>query len=655
MNNKINSFKINNKLAIILIFFFVFILASIRIIYLISDPYNTKKNKTHRYTTKKRLLFPKRGDIFDRNGNLLVSSIKVYQIDLDIYYLNILRKKYPKEINQKIKLFVQIIADNSSLSKKIILEKINNKFINLSNNISAKEFYNIKKNLGKNNLSKLLIGTIKTQKRFYAKDDFAKRLIGAVKKESGQGTENFFYDIRGISGIENLYEKDLAGKIGWEEYITKASNSDLYYQTYDKLQPEDGKNIYLTIDINLQEILQNNLTLGRKKFSAKKAIGLILDPNTGEILAMAEDEKDCSNMNNAKIRTLAPLAISFPFEPGSSVKPFIMQLALEKKLFSPKDSIDCRPYLYYSKFIKDHELSNYYSIPEIIIHSSNVGILKIAEKLGALNVYKRYKELGFGTKLSLNLPGNNSGYLKDIANWQLSTLGYHSFGQGFSCTALQLAMAFSSFANNGKIFRPLIVKKIVNKDKNKIEYSNPMVERNISKNNKIIDTLKDYLKDVVEYGTAVNTKKNYFYICGKTGTPENIKNNSYSPNFVGFFPAYSPKFLVVIAYIEPAHEYRYASNSSVITFSKIVDDIVKKDNYNLLLASKEFVQMPNLVGKSIKKAKKILSQKKINLTKYEDNDKDIIIKQKPLPGKFIRKNEDIQLILQNEAKTYVKK
>ena len=658
--------KFRFAIFIILNIIFIFIWISYLFAIQILDPHNFKKTIELRRNPSKQIIVSERGSIFDRNHELLVGSTRLYQIDLDrnaiIKYCKRNENKQTSDVYRKIS---KIISEHTTLSQNSILQKLNknstSSSIFISDDISETKLTKIKSDLKEEKIPGLVANFCEIR-RTYPKNQLAARLLGMIQKKEEKDNRNSIFDLEGVCGLEATFDDELSGKFGWQEIINDANNKRIPLLYLKKREVENGNSLILTLDSNFQEILEENLKTGLEKYKAKNAIGIIMVPKTGEIIAMTGISENDSDKDDSHLRALANFPVSFMFEPGSTLKPITALLAIENNIYNSDDEIDCREYHIEGedRIIKDSHEHESLSFKDIIAYSSNVGISKIVEQIGSEALYDRMIELGFGRKTGSNLAGESSGIFRKLKDWQGYSLHSISFGQEISVTALQLANAYCAFANDGKIMQPYIIKEIRDENNKIVKTFRPKLLRTVS-NKKSLDTLKIFLKSVVDYGSATATKLDYLTIAGKTGTGEKIlygeksySEEKYTSVFAGFFPVENPKYVIVVIFDEPEYENYsyYASVSAVPTFKNIVQNIINLPQCDLIIElkekDKEFVQMPNLIGLTKEKAVEILRKKNL-LYNLIENDKNGFVKnQYPKPKVSFDKTEVVIVILDKE-------
>ncbi len=624
------------------------------------DPFNFAHLRRVRYIPRKEILIPRRGGIYDAKGNLLVSSVNHYQIDIDRFAVSTWAKRTSISQAAAFDKIADAISQNSSVSKANVLKRLNmgkkDTSIQISNKISEAELDKILKAFSKQKLPGL-IQNFASMRRIYSKGILAARMLGFVSEESNgydpMTDSKSLYKLSGICGLEATYDKTLSGEYGWREVVLDANNNPMPYPDLHEKPPKNGSNVYLTIDTQIQEIVENALYEGVEKYGAANGGAVVMDPKTGRILALAgvsnQDKYDDPN----QVRTKSNIPASFMFEPGSTLKPMGVLPALQHKLIKPNERFECGRYQVGRRVITDTHTYGPLTPRDIIVKSSNVGVAKIAERTGKIKLYEAYIAMGFGQKSPLNLFGESSGIFAKLENWDGYSLHSLSFGQSISVTAIQLAAAYSAVANGGKMMKTQIVDSYRDDQGNILESFEPSVLRQVS-SKAACDTMLSYIQGVVDDGTATHIKMDYISVGGKTGTAEKnlpgsrgYSGNKYNAVFAGLFPVEDPRMVVVVFYDEPQHYYRFGSMSAAPTFKKIVSNILFMPDCDILPYNERLLQtslkMPDLSGMNIQTAERNLNQYGF-LYKVEGPDSaSVVIDQFPKPGITVDKNHPITL------------
>jgi cell division protein FtsI (penicillin-binding protein 3) len=389
------------------------------------------------------------------------------------------------------------------------------------------------------------VWTMSDTKRYCLYGDLAREVLGFTD-----------VDNRGLAGVELQYDSPLRGEDG-ETVLQRDGHRNSYQMAeYPIQQPKDGKSLVLTIDIDLQSIVEQELKAGIRATQADGGSAVFMDPKTGEILAIAYCGKD--DGLPLKNRTL-----SDNFEPGSTFKIITAAAALEEGILTPEDSIFAEEgeFRIGSKTIHDVKPLKMLSFKESVVYSSNITLAKIALRVGKDKLYKYARDFGIGEKTGIDLPGEGTGFIPAPRRWPDLVLACMGFGQGVSLTALQLACAYSAIANNGVLMKPFVVKAVLDAQGNVVHSANPTPVRQVV-SRKTAHILIDFLKGVVSSGSGQRAKMEGVDVCGKTGTAQKAKPNgggyeqgSYIASFIGFFPAEDPRLVGLITLDNPRTEH----------------------------------------------------------------------------------------------------
>ncbi len=543
--------KINTNKAfqirLILVFLLVEVLFLICIarafqLQIIAGPDLKKIAKRQHYGTIR--LSPDRGTIYDRNGHQLAVSTMM----LSLY-------AHPNKVPSKKKL-ARIIAkilkspDQSYYTlKKHFYKKLQRKtsFVWLARQQNPKKARKVE------NLKIRGIGIIPEPKRFYPCVSLAAQCIGFCN-----------IDGVGLDGIELKYDKYLRGKPVRLLVARDAKGNPIITRKQEAFAASKTHNIYLTIDKTIQHIAEEELARAVATHRAKDGMAIVMNPQTGEVLAMA----NCPFFNpNRRLERKTNLSrrrnrvITDFFEPGSMIKPFLVAAAIESHKYNGTEKIFCESghFKIGRHMIHDVHPHKLLKISEVIKYSSNIGAAKIGTDLGKKTVYKMFKRFGFGQKTGIGLPGESPGVMQPMKTLPPIALATISFGQGIAVTALQLTTAMSAIANGGLLLRPYIVRKIVGPDGVSILTHRPHVIRRVL-SPKTAHLITSFMEEVTsEGGTGTKAAIPGFKVAGKTGTsqkPRTDGKKGYDPtkfigSFVGFVPADDPKIAILVVINEP--------------------------------------------------------------------------------------------------------
>jgi len=646
---------------LLIIFSIVILIWTVYLFYLqIFDPLNLDCYRQLRYKPSKELLIPARGSILDCNGTLFVSSVAFHQADIDRKQVNDWAPKNGHTLAEAYNLIAEAFEQNTTLTKEQVLArlKLNDKLtsIQINNKIKESELEKLIKHFDDNKLPGLTYA-FSSMKRIYSKGLTAARLLGSVKEMNSEydpgDPVNSLYKLSGINGLEATYNKELTGQFGWREVFYDANNNRVPYPNLRDKKPVNGLNIWLTIDPAIQDVAETSLAEGLQLYGAKNAAAVVMDVNTGKILAMAGVSADDYHEDPGFVRVKSNIPVSFLFEPGSTMKPFTALTALDYNLIKPNETFPSGTRMIGIRKIADTHSYGPLNTRGVIAKSSNVGISLIGDSVGSKRLYEKLILLGFGQKSGLNLFGESSGIFHKLEDWDGYSLHSITFGYALSVSATQLAAAYSVIANGGNYVRPYIVDSFRDETGRIIEQFEPKIVRRVVKQ-EAADTLKSYLQSVVEEGTARHIKLSYMTTAGKTGTAKKKLegqtgySDKYTGNFVGFFPVDNPEMVVAVVYDEPYFHMRYGGLCAAPTFQKIVENTLFLPSCQILPKNKRMQQIsnqtPHLIGMSLNNAESLLKQHGLNY-KIEIRDSSLIITdQFPKPNVALDKTYPILLI-----------
>ncbi|TDJ00100.1 MAG: PASTA domain-containing protein [Candidatus Dadabacteria bacterium] len=563
-------------------------------------------------------LLPRRGKIFDRNGKELAVNIDVKSV-----YAN------PKKVTNPSET-AKILSEKLNLSQKKILDRVS----------SDKSFVWIKRLADSESVEELQnlditgLGYIPEPKRIYPNGHLMGQVIGITDIDS-----------IGIEGIEYRYDRLLTGKtrkitLKRDARGHKILNDPSEIQDIDQYKTS-GHDIVLTIDSQIQHIVERQLKEGVEEVGGEKGMAIIMNPETGEVLAMASypflDPNNFSKFPEVNRRNLP---MWYAHEPGSTMKVFLAASALDDKKVNPNSKFNCENgrRRIGSAVIRDIKPRGTLTVAEIVKYSSNIGASKIGELLGRDKYYKYLNKFGFGKKTGIGLPGESSGLLAAPRKWGPIELATISFGQGISVTSLQLVTALSAIANGGYLMKPYVIEKIVGPDGNVIEQNSPeVVTRVIS-----YDTsyqMKQIMQGVVENGTGKKAQIPGFSVAGKTGTAQipNPKSGGYYSgryitSFIGFAPVEDPEIVMVVV-VEAPGEKTYGGSVAAPIFKQIAEKVLFHMGVSPKKVLVGMTVMPDLSGMSVRDILKWSEEEGI---KVKVKGSGFVTNQKPLPGDLIK-------------------
>lgn len=546
-----------------------------------ADQWQQRANNQHKKTIS---LTPQRGAIYDRNGEPLAISLEA-----DSVYVNPAEMKKVLAKQELDRQKAREKKDHDALAKltKHSVESITSSLVNILNlkqhRVAEilqrnKKFIWLKRRVTTEQGRQLRdlklpgIHYIREHERWYPNGRVAGQVLGF------SGTDN-----EGLEGIERRYNGLIAGD---GSYLTMQADGGRRSIGSGRqvFNGRLGKDLYLTIDTQIQFIAEKELAAAVKDAKARAGTALVMDPASGEILALASyPDYDPNAFGQFSASARRNRGVCDTFEPGSTFKLFLIAAALDSGAIRLKDQIDCGrgSYKVGGKVIHDHRPLGRLSISDVLKHSSNIGCAKIAQDLGKENFYHYLKKFGFGDKTEIDFDGEGRGLLRPPQRWFAIDLAAISFGQGVTVTALQLAAATSAIVNGGELMRPHLVKKVSDKRNGVEEQRRPyQVRRVIGRD--VALALRNIMVTVTDVdGTGSRARVPGFEVGGKTGTAQKVDpvTGTYSvdkrvSSFVGFAPAQDPKLVVLVSLDEPQGK-AYGGLLAAPVFSRIVEQSLR--------------------------------------------------------------------------------
>ena len=475
-----------------------------------------------------------RGTIFDRNGNELATNLEVESVFV-----------VPQEVRDR-KYTSRVLASALNQNYDRIYKEVSSKkqFTWIKRKVPADEITHLKK------LALSGVNFRSEQKRFYPKRELAANVIGFV------GTDDL-----GLAGIEHTYQEKLKGVVYSQSIEQDGKGRTI--QALNNLSRSSLGNydLMLTLDEVIQFTAEHHLKKQVDRYKADSGMVVVMDPYSGEIYAMANvPQFNPNNFNAFPRETWKNNAVVSSYEPGSIFKPIVAAAAIDKGVAQPHDRFFCENGSFKVGKNKIGEAENHkfgsLSMKEIIAKSSNIGAIKIAQKLGKNFFYEYIQKFGFGEKPGVRLPGVSSGLLGERGSWTDYSLASISFGHEIAVTPLQMVAALSAIANGGTLMEPHITKALMRDGKIVEQIKPKKIRRVISK--KTSRQMMEILKFVVKDGTGKNAAVEGFDVAGKTGTAQKYitKTKSYSKtefvsSFIGYAPADAPRLVILVMIDNP--------------------------------------------------------------------------------------------------------
>jgi cell division protein FtsI (penicillin-binding protein 3) len=522
--------------------------------------YDHYSNKAERQQQRVVALDPPRGTIYDAQGRELAVSIQV-----DSVYA------VPPEIEEPAAAAAALARAIPGLDG-----------VRLSRQLTGdREFIWVARKLDPPTAAKVHALGLKglyfvpESKRYYPMGELAAQVLGYV------GTDN-----HGLAGLEQIYDREITGKPGKRTVLRDARQGTVAAPDLSSAEPQPGHDLYLTLDATVQHIVERELARAIEERHAKRGSAIFLDPRTGGVLAMASYPTfDPNDFGAYPPESWRNRAVADVYEPGSTFKIVTAAAALEAGVVREDERIDCGMgsiTLYKDIRVHDHQRYGMLTFAQVIAHSSNIGVIRVAQRMSGEKFYATIRGLGFGRPLGIDLPGESGGILHPVERWGLLEKDYIAFGQGVSVTPLQLVAATGAVANGGTLLRPHMVEAVSRGDRLErgevrlAKYvSPPVLGRPISV--ATATELARLLEGVVIEGTGKSAAVAGYRVAGKTGTaqiPVRGGYRGYLPSFVGFAPADRPALVGLVAIAEPQGNEYYGAQVAAPAFGAIVRQVL---------------------------------------------------------------------------------
>ena len=560
---------------ILLLIIVLFLIALIKAFYIsiVNHKYYLKRYNADISTVVKQT--GRRGFIYDSSGHVLALDYPLYKlfVDPNYYFKDIeFRIKHgDKDYKNKVDDFISRISEMVEKSPEKIHRIISNRkgkhFVVLAGGITLNEFDNLSARFIPSSF-----GFVKGYKRYYPDGEYSAHDVGFCYSNG-----------KGADGLERYYNAYLQAKIGKNRVPIDA------FGHKNVQMPVNGYNLYTSLNKNIQDFVHINLLNAIKKYDADSGIVIVMNPNSGSIIAM--DSYPFYNNNkyyDYKYKYIKNRAVADVFEPGSVFKLITLSAAIDSGVFKGNEIIYCENGRWRLKrrIIHDVHRFKWLGFNDVFVHSSNIGAGKIALKLGRKIFYRYLIRFGFGKKTGIDTISESRGIVKDIFSVGDIDLANMAFGQGIGVTAIQLAAAYSVIANGGYRIKPHFMRYIKDSAGKNI-YTYKTNKQRILKSSTVKKIVK-ILMNVVKRGTGKRASVTGYVAAGKTGTAQVPKKGSYKTkeyiaSFAGFAPAQHPKIVVVVSIFNPKKGGFYGGIAAAPLFSKIVGFTlhylaVKQDN-----------------------------------------------------------------------------
>jgi stage V sporulation protein D (sporulation-specific penicillin-binding protein) len=581
----------------------------------------------------KQRISARRGDIFDRNGYPLAVMHWTYAVGVT-----------PRNFPVRDKKAVAYLADACDMSKNELRRRLakDEAYVPLGRDLHLTEDQVSK-------LSSLFGVRIDPNRdRLYPYEAMPPQLVGAINADGN-----------GIAGIELAFQDILAGEDGWllESQLPGDPRGHQPVNAPGR-RPRDGNDIYLTIDTRVQSIVDFELEQAIDRYGAAGGMAIVVEPQTGDVLAVAEKPTRAISRDAGQIDGFALRSVSCIFEPGSTFKLVTDSYLLEAGKVDPYDAFygeNGEARFDFGTFHDDHEFG-WLTFKESFVHSSNICTIKAM--LGTRNedFYGHILRFGFGSRTGIDLPAESRGALREPATWSARSLPSIAIGHEIGVTAVQLAMAYCALANGGRLLAPRIALEARDKKGSIVERFSPATVRRVL-SERTVQTMQDFCREVILKGTGMKASVDGIAVAGKTGTSQKVVGGAYQKgkyvvSFIGFTPVRNPRAVCLVVLDEPVYPYYWGGESSAAVFSKIVEGINLSTD---LLCEARITdvavrgerggkrRVPSFLRLTAEAA--VDRAAELGLTVQCPHVKGIVYSQTPDPGTFIDRGEEIRLMI----------
>ena len=540
----------------------VFSLFSFRLVYLQMIKHDEYAGLAAEKHVNRQPIYANRGEILDANGEVLADNVPGETVVADATQINNVDAAVPL-------LASELKLDRSELNEKLRGDR---RYVVLKRQVPESAAVALGDKLRAQNLRRGIY-FYRDPTRTYPNGSMLCHVIGFTD-----------FDHKGIQGVEASMEQYLHGEDGYRYIEHNRAGDEIVLYRGQERAPRDGYQVHLTIDLNLQNIVENELDAAMREFTPQKATVILMRPETGEILAMANRPAfDINERAKAKPEQMKNRAIIDMMEPGSTFKIVTAAAALNEHKVRPDTTIFCENgvWNFGGKPLHDHKAFGEMSVTDILVHSSNIGAAKLAISVGDQKFYEYIRRFGFGERSGIELPGEISGVIRPPQAWTKISITRIPMGHEVGVTPLQMCTAMATIANGGKLVTPRIVKSVTSADGKIISKFEPVVLRQVIAP-ETAKQLAHALRGVVsDRGTAAAAAVPGFTISGKTGTAQKVddlhggyEQGKYVVSFSGFLPSDDPQFVGLVV-LDDAHtktpEQNYGGLVAGPIFSRIAE------------------------------------------------------------------------------------
>ena len=492
----------------------------------------------------------RRGSIFDRNGIMLAGTIQTHGVFIDPRFMLDHFQSEQRTLNDMevaLRKLAALIDRSADELADLVAQRHEARFVKVAENLDETQAQAVRK------LNIDGVGTFPAGVRYYPMGSLAAHVLGGVGKEG-----------KGLEGLEMKFESRLAGRNGYWRPMKDARRRPIGVTAEDYVPPVHGQHIVLTLDANIQMIAEQELAAACRRFRADRGEIIVMDPHSGDVLALANwPTFNPQYLNDSPPAQRRNRCLTDPYEPGSTIKPFIVGPALMWSITRPEEVWPIPGKSYHSRLrskpIVDVHYYGRLATWDVLVKSSNIGMTMLGERLGKTRLHQALACFDFGKPTGIDLPGEDPGLLNPLRVWRDYSIPSVSQGYEVMVTPIQLARGFCVYANGGRLVRPRVVRGALDADGSLVapDASAASTPPPQAVAPAAADQIRRILCDVPVRGTAQRAHSKYWNIFGKTGTAHvsrgtaGYAEDGYTSSFMGGAPAEAPRMVVAVVIHEP--------------------------------------------------------------------------------------------------------
>ncbi|HEX4794673.1 MAG TPA: penicillin-binding protein 2, partial [Humisphaera sp.] len=536
------TFSTRRAAAIIVVICLAFCVLVGRVAYLQTYGRQGTLPKAERQQHQTATLQARRGNAYDRNGLLMAGTIQHQALFIDPHFINEVfdeEGRNPLDKDEAVFKLAHLVGVDPMQIAHALGDRGDSRFVKIADDVDDYRIAEIQK------LNIPGVGFVPTNVRVYPMGGLAAHILGDCGKDG-----------HGLEGIELRFDKMLSGRDGYERVLKDARRRPISVAADDYLPPEHGQHLVLTIDSNIQMFAEQALAEACRTNKAKRGEVIVMDPQTGEILALANYPSfEPQNIDDVAPENRRNNALVSPYEPGSTIKPFVLGPALMWHVTNPTEiwPIPGKEWhTAYGRPIKDVHAYGHLATWDVLVKSSNIGMSMLGERMGNLQLYRALRTFDFGKPTGIELPGEDPGRVNPLAKWQKTSTESVAQGYELMVTPIQICRAFCAYGNGGRLVRPTLIRGVLDADGHLVARAKPVSLRDLPQviDPQVAAQMRRIMSDVVVRGTATAARSDTWNLFGKTGTAhisEGKRGYSltrFNSSFICGAPLENPKLVV---------------------------------------------------------------------------------------------------------------